>query len=99
MDYLLFYEYGPDVATRRQPFRTEHLSRAWAAQAAGHLVLAGALADPLDGAVLHFRVESPALIEDFARGDPYVIHGLVTRWYIRPWTTVVGDAASQPVRP
>jgi hypothetical protein len=23
----------------------------------------------------------------------------VTRWEVRPWTTVVGDAASNPIRP
>jgi hypothetical protein len=37
--------------------------------------------------------------ERFAVTDPYVLGGLVTRWQIREWTTVVGEEASAPVRP
>jgi len=99
MDYLLFYEAAPDYLERRAAFRTEHLSLAWAAQAQGHLILAGALANPADGAVFHFRGDSSAVAEEFAKADPYVRNGLVTRWHVREWTTVVGDAASTPVRP
>ena len=99
MDYLLFYDYSPDYLERRSAFRTEHLARAWDAQSKGHLVLAGALANPADGAVWHFRGDSSAAVEEFAKADPYVRNGLVTRWRVREWTTVVGDAASTPVRP
>ena len=31
--------------------------------------------------------------------DPYVTHGLVTRWRVRAWATVVGDAAEVPLPP
>ena len=99
MDYLLFYEVAPDYLARRGAFRAEHLALAWAAQANGDLVLAGALANPPDGAVFHFRGDSPRAAERFVQSDPYVRNGLVTRWRIREWTTVVGDAASTPVRP
>jgi hypothetical protein len=99
MDYLLFYEVAPDYLERRCAFRAEHLALAWAAQGKGHLVLAGALANPADGAVFHFRGDSPAAAEEFARADPYVRNSLVPRWWVREWTTVVGDAASTPVRP
>jgi len=27
-----------------------------------------------------------------------VTNGLVTRWRVRPWTTVVGEGASNPIR-
>ena len=99
MDYLLFYDAAPDYLERRVRFREEHLALAWDAQSKGHLILAGALANPADGAVFHFRGASPAVAEDFAKADPYVRNGLVTRWRVREWTTVVGDAASTPVRP
>jgi len=99
MDYLLFYEAAPDYLERRGAFRAEHLALAWQAQARGDLVLAGALADPADGAVFHFRGDSPAAAEQFANADPYVRNGLVTRWRVREWITVVGDAACTPVRP
>jgi uncharacterized protein YciI len=87
---LLFYDVVADYAERRLAFRAEHLAYAQAACDRGELVLGGALADPVDGAVLLFRGESPGVAEQFAAADPYVIHGLVTRWRVRKWTTVVG---------
>lgn len=97
--FLLFYEFVPDVLERRGPFRNEHLRLAWEAQARGELVLAGAYADPTDGSAALFRAESAETVERFAAADPYVRGGLVKRWHVRKWTTVVGDAASNPVRP
>src|SRR5436305_844612 len=86
MHYLLFYEVVKDYATRRELFRDAHLTNARAAAKRGELVLAGALADPVDGAVLLFRGTSPEVAESFARSDPYVLSGLVTRWRVREWT-------------
>ena len=94
MHYLLFYDVVEDYVRRREPHRAAHLARALAAHARGDLVLGGALADPVDGAVLLFRGDSPAVAESFAAGDPYVTHGLVTGWRVRTWTTVVGDEAA-----
>ena len=54
MHYLLFYEAGTDYAEQRKPFRTAHLQHAQAAVARGELVLGGAFANPIDGAVLIF---------------------------------------------
>jgi uncharacterized protein YciI len=99
MHYLLFYEFVPDYLTRRAAFRTAHLLAAWKLQERGELILAGAYADPVDGAALLFRCDSKAIPERFVASDPYVIGGLVTRWHIREWTTVVGEAAITPVRP
>jgi len=59
----------------------------------GELVLGGALANPIDGAVLLFRGASPAVAEAFAAADPYVLNGLVLQWRVREWTTVVGKDA------
>lgn len=99
MDYLLLYDYVADYPERRVPFRDQHLALAWAAQSKGALILAGVLANPTNGAVFHFKCDSPSVIEAFIKADPYVQHGLVTRWQIREWVTAVGDAASTPVRP
>jgi uncharacterized protein YciI len=95
--YLLIYDLAPDYMQRRPEFRREHLDLARAAQARGELVLAGALANPVDGAVLLFRGESDDVARHFAEKDPYVLNGLVKSWRVREWTTVVGDGASQPV--
>jgi uncharacterized protein len=98
MHYLLFYEAGEDYLSRRAEFRPEHLAKAWQASAQGELVLGGALADPVHGAVLLFKGDSPEIAEKFARADPYVTNGLVKRWYVREWTTVVGEDAATPIK-
>ena len=97
--YLLFYEVVEDYVTRRVPLRAAHLAHGQAAVGRGELLLGGAYADPVDGAVLLFTGESPAVAEAFAAADPYVIHGLVTRWWVRDWTTVVGPQAAVPLSP
>lgn len=99
MHYLLFYDVGPDYVARRAEFRSEHLTLAWEAHERGELVLGGALEDPVDCAVLFFQGDSPAVVERFVAADPYVQAGLIKRWRVRPWTTVVGASATTPVRP
>lgn len=99
MHYLLFYELSNDYMERRAEFRNVHLKLAWEAAGRGELVLGGALANPVDGAVLLFKGDSPEVAERFAKGDPYVTSGIVKRWYVREWTTVVGDIAANPKRP
>lgn len=91
MHYLLMYDVADDYLERRTAYRGEHLALARAAHQRGELVLGGALADPADGAILLFKGDSPAAAERFAQSDPYVRNGVVTRWRVRTWTTVVGD--------
>ena len=97
MHYLLMYEVVEDYVARRAQFRLLHLQMVRQAFERGEIVMAGALADPPDGAVLVFRGDSPEAAEKFAKSDPYVINGLVTRWRVRKWTTVIGDGATLPV--
>ena len=99
MHYLLFYEVADDYIERRAAFRDEHLRKAWAASDRGELILGGALADPADGALLLFQGDSPAAAEGFARADPYVLNGVVTRWRVREWRTVAGAHSASPLRP
>jgi len=91
--WILFYDLIDDYLERRAEFRDDHLGRARAAAERGELLLAGALADPPDQAVLVFTGDSPRSAEEFARADPYVEHGLVKSWRVRPWTVVVGADA------
>jgi uncharacterized protein YciI len=99
MHYLLFYEVADDYLSRRTEFRNIHLELAWKAVERGELVLGGALADPVDGVIILFKGDSPEVAESFARVDPYVLNGIVKRWYVREWTTVAGEACSKPVHP
>jgi len=98
MHYLLFYDVGDDYVSRRALSGTT-LKKAWEASERGELILAGAFAKPVDGAVLLFRGESSEVAEKFAQADPYVVNGAVKRWYVREWTTVAGEGAAIPIRP
>jgi len=98
MHYLLIYEVTPDYLTRRADFRAEHLALAWESVERGELLLGGALSDPADGAVLLFQADSPDVATNFALTDPYVKQGLVSKWSVRAWNTVVGHQASNPLQ-
>lgn len=99
MHYLLIYDGAADYSERRAIFRAEHIALARAAVQRGELVLGGALADPVDGAVLLFKGDSPAAAEAFARADPYVKNGVIKTWRVRPWSTVVGELAEVKLPP
>jgi uncharacterized protein YciI len=88
--YALLYDAVDGFITRRQPYRDEHLRLVREAHARGEVALAGALGDPPDGALLVFHADSDAPAAAFAQRDPYVVHGLITRWRVRPWNVVVG---------
>jgi uncharacterized protein YciI len=90
MHYILFYDVVDDYVERRARFREAHLKLAREAHERGELVMAGALAEPVDGAVLVFRGSSPEAAEAFVKADPYVANGIVKAWRVRKWTTVIG---------
>jgi len=98
MHYLLIYEVAPDYLARRPLFRAAHLALGWQAVERGELLLAGAAGEPVEGGILLFRADTPAVPTAFAEADPYVVNGLVTRWRVIPWNTVVGREAANPVR-
>jgi uncharacterized protein YciI len=90
MYVLLLYDVVDGFVDRRTPFREAHLKLAREANERGELMLAGAFADPADGAALLFQTDDPSVVERFAANDPYVTEGLVTAWRVRRWTVVVG---------
>lgn len=88
--HVLFYDLVPDYLERRTPLREEHLRLAREAEARGEIVLAGAFADPADRSMIVFQTDDPEAPVRFARSDPYVKSGLVTKWTVRKWTVVIG---------
>jgi uncharacterized protein len=88
--FALFYDVVEDYVTRRALYREEHLRLAREAHERGELLLAGALSDPVDRALLVFSAADRSVAERFVENDPYVKNGLVTRWEVRPWTVVIG---------
>ena len=90
MHYVLFYKTEDNYIERRAPYRMEHLSLAQQAFENGTLVMAGAYADPPDGALLVFKGDDPSVAENFAKNDPYVKNGIIKEWHVRNWTVVIG---------
>ena len=90
MYFLLLYDVVDQFTDRRVPYRDAHLALARAAHERGELILAGAFAEPADGAALVFRAGNEAVAEQFAAADPYVTQGLVRHWTVRKWTVVIG---------
>lgn len=92
MYYFLFYEKVPGFAEIQRPQAEAHRTHLDAAVERGELILAGPLKDPDNGAaLLMFRGGSPDLAERFAKIDPYVVHGVVAKWWVRSWEFVVGS--------
>ncbi len=89
MHLLLEYTLAEDYLERRAALREEHLGLARAAHERGELLLAGALPDPYDRALLVWAAPRD-VVERFVEQDPYVVHGLVTGWTVREWNVVVG---------
>jgi uncharacterized protein len=93
--YALCYDVVDHFVSRRSPYRDHHLRLAQEAYRRGELLLAGALSEPVDRALLVFHVPERTVVEDFARNDPYVTNGLVTRWEVRLWTVVIGNEPAE----
>jgi uncharacterized protein YciI len=89
MHLLLEYRLADDYLARRAALREDHLALARAAHERGDLLLAGALPDPYDRALLVWTA-AREVVERFVEEDPYVRHGLVTGWTVREWNVVVG---------
>ena len=89
MHLLLEYTLADDYLGRRAALREDHLALAREAHERGVLLLAGALPDPYDRALLVWTAPRD-VVERFAAADPYVTNGLVTKWTVRPWNVVIG---------
>jgi uncharacterized protein YciI len=88
MYYILFYKTVENYFERRAPLRGEHLDLVHSFHADGRLIMAGALADPPDAAILIFKGDSPDAAKEFVNNDPYIKNGLITEWSIRQWNVV-----------
>jgi uncharacterized protein len=86
---ILFYEYVPDMAERRGPYRDGHVALIARWHEEGRVAMAGALGDPPHGGAIVLRADdAQAAAEEFVAEDPYVAAELVTSWRLEPWTVV-----------
>ncbi|WP_207344543.1 YciI family protein [Arthrobacter sp. E3] len=91
--FAVEYVYGPEAEAERVEHRPKH--RLWLAeQAAADVVLAsGPYADGA-GALLIFRAENEAAVQDLVSQDPMTKGGGVTGLKISGWNPVIGKLSS-----
>ena len=87
MKYVMFYETDPAALPKAAQHLPAHRARLDAFHARGVLLMAGPLMEPTDGALGVFTTREAA--EEFIREDPFVVHGVVTKWSVRPWNEVL----------
>jgi len=85
--YVLFYEPG-EVNTKAPLHASAHQARFEEFHARGTLLLIGPFANAQEeGAMSVFTTREAA--EEFARGDPFVVNGVVRNWFVREWNEVL----------
>jgi len=87
LKYALFYESADDVLEKAPVHGAAH--RAWWKDFvdAGTLLMVGPFANPKDGALAVFTTREAA--EAFAKGDPFVVNGVVKSWRIAEWLEAI----------
>ncbi len=84
MKAVVFYESADDVAEKAPPHLAEHRARWKEFADRGELLMIGPFANAQDdGAMGVFTTREAA--EEFVRGDPFVLNGIVRNWTIREW--------------
>ena len=84
MKAVVFYESAPDVAARAPAHMAEHRARWEEFGRRGELLMIGPFANAQEeGSMGIFTTRQAA--EEFVRGDPFVLNGVVRNWYIRDW--------------
>jgi uncharacterized protein len=91
MKYVLFYESADDVAAKAPAHFPAHKERLDEFNAAGTLEMVGTFADPqTEGSMSIFTTRDAA--EEFAKGDLFVLNGVVARWYVREWNEILSGS-------
>lgn len=88
--FILEYFYVDNMLERRAPVRPAHFEYLKSFLASKTLIAGGACVPDVKTGILILQAESEQTVQDFAKGDPYVISGLVTRYTIREWNIVAG---------
>jgi uncharacterized protein len=80
-------ETSPDGVAKARANYEAHVARLHEYHDRGLLVIAGPYANPSEGALGIFTTREGA--EEFIKGDPFVIDGVVSKWYLKEWNEVL----------
>jgi uncharacterized protein len=82
--YVLFYDSAEDVLSKVPAQMDAHGVRLREFASRGELLMTGPFSNPQEeGSMSVFTSRAGA--EEFAKGDPFVLNGVVERWYVREW--------------
>ncbi|MFT3735169.1 MAG: YciI family protein [Rhodocyclaceae bacterium] len=87
MKTLMFYEMAADAMSKVQAHYADHVARLHEFKARGTLLMAGPYGMPPVGALGVFTTREAA--EEFAKDDPFVVHGIVGRYTLHDWNEVL----------
>lgn len=90
IQYLLRYDYIPDVLEKRGPYREGHLGLAKKMVEEGTCISAGPTGEPgqdPNGGLFIFTTEEAA--KEYVAGDPYVKNGIVSSYKILEWNVAI----------
>lgn len=91
--YVVFaetlYQSFADAMAQAPELIAAHMTRSKELHAGGTLLLSGAFLDnaeePLSTMAVHTTREAA---EEYIKGDPFVLNGMVRTWYIREWANM-----------
>jgi uncharacterized protein YciI len=83
----MFYEVAPGGLEKARENFPGHRARIDEFHARGELLMVGTWANPAEGALAVFSNREAA--EAFAKGDPFVLNGVVGTWTLRDWNEVL----------
>ena len=87
MKFVIIGHDGPEGEVRRKIHRTAHLANLDQLEKQGRVILAGPLTDKT-GSLLVLEFETLEEAQEFARQDPYTVHGVFERLEIHPFMQV-----------
>jgi uncharacterized protein YciI len=88
--FVVIYRYVPDIERRRVPYREEHLRWLHGMAEQGLVLLAGAVREPVDSAVLVVRATDLYAARRLLIDDPYAKANLITEVVARPIGLAIG---------
>lgn len=93
--YILFcvtsYRSVDEVKAKDPQSLFAHIARSKELHAKGKVFMAGAFLDQSDEPLTTMGIfSSREDAEAYAKGDPFVLNGTVTKWYIREWANILG---------
>lgn len=91
--YVIFvvtaYESFDDVQKKAPDMIAAHIARSKELQAQGKLFMAGAFLDrPNEPLSMMAVLTSPEAAEEYIKGDPAYLKGMVRSWHVREWANM-----------